>query len=196
MGLTIHYTLTATRKLDEKEVRQRVQQTARLAWRIGCEYVGKVLPSAASDPHAPACFDSRADNERRMFGGSRTRGWLVEILPGAGCETITLGLCQQYRLVTRDPKGRQKHWWPVYQPDGWMFNAFCKTYYVAEHGLEHFVQCHERIIHLLDLWCRADVSVRVHDEGGFWKNRDRKLLAAQIGDINLFRKVAQSRECS
>ncbi len=134
MGLTIHYTLTATRKLDEKEVRQRVQQTARLAWRIGCEYVGKVLPSAASDPHAPACFNSRADNERRMLGGSRTRGWLVEILPGAGCETITLGLCQQYRLVTRDPKGRQKHWWPVYQPDGWMFNAFCKTYYVAEHG--------------------------------------------------------------
>jgi hypothetical protein len=193
MGLTIHCTLTATRKLDEREVRQRVQQTARLARRIGCAHVGKVLPSAATDPDAPKFFDNVAGRERRMFGGARTRGWLVEVWPGEGCETVTLGLCQRYRLVTRDPKGRQKHWWPVYQPDGWMFDAFCKTCYAAEFGLEHFVQCHERVIRLLELWRGAGVRLRVHDEGGFWKTRSREALAGQIGDMEVFRKVAQRR---
>jgi hypothetical protein len=193
MGLTIHYTLTATQKLDEKEVRQRVRQTARLARRIGCPYVGKVLPAAASDPDAPEFFDSVAGRERRMFGGPRTRGWLVELLPGTGCESVTLGLCRRYRLVTRPPKRERGGWLPCYQPDGWRLDAWCKTYYAAEHGLKHFVQCHERVVRLLELWRGAGVRLQVHDECGFWKTRSREALAAQIGDHKLFLKVAQSR---
>ena len=195
MGLTIHYTLSATQRLDEKELRQRVQRTARYARQIGCAYVGKVLRSSEGDPNAPEFFDSVVGGERRLFGGPRTRGWLVEIWPGAGCETLTLGLCREYRLLKRPPKGkgRRQSFLPHYAPAGWRLDAWCKTYYAAEYGLDHFVQCHERVVRLLELWRRSGVRLQVDDEGGFWKARDRKALAAQIGNLETFCKMARSR---
>jgi len=193
MGLTISYTLSATRRLDEEEVRQRVQRTARYARKIGCAHVGKVLRASESDPDAPEFFDSVAGRERRMFGGPRTRGWLVEIWPGEGCETITLGLCRRFHLVTRPLKGRRGLFLPQFEPAGWQLDAFCKTYYAAVHGIEHFVQCHERVVRLLELWRGSGVRLRVHDEGGFWKTRDRAALAAQLGDHELFLEVARKR---
>jgi len=193
MGLTISYTLSATQRLDEKEVRQRVRRTARYARQIGCAYVGKVLRASDSDPDAPEFFYSFAGRERRLFRGPRTRGWLVEIWPGEGCETVTLGLCRRFRLVTRPPKGRRQAFLPHYEPSGWRLDAWCKTYYAAEHGCEHFVQCHERVVRLLDLWRGAGVRLRVHDEGGFWKTRSHAALAAQIGDHKTFLETARRR---
>ena len=160
--------------------------------KIGCPYVGKVLPSAENDPDAPEFFHTRLGNERRLLGGPRTRGWLVEIWPGNGCETLTLGLCRAYRL-SRRPKNKRVPWLPHYEPCGWRLDAFCKTYYAAEYGIEHFVQCHERVIHLLELWRGAGVRLRVHDDGGYWKTRSRESLAAQIGNPELFLKVARNR---
>ena len=192
MGLTIHYTLTARGTLRDETVHRLVQRTAQLAQKIGCAYVGRVLLGSEGDRDAPEFFDSAERRERRMFGGPGKWGWLVEVWPGEGCETAVFGLVRHRPRIPGEWVRTRKPRWN----SRWKLHAWCKTYYAAEHGLEHFVQCHERIIQLLDLWCRADVSVRVRDEGGFWKNRDRKLLAAQIGDINLFRKVAQSRECS
>jgi hypothetical protein len=74
-----------------------------------------------------------------------------------------------------------------------MLDAFCKTCYAAEHGLEHFVRCHERVVRLLDLWRGAGVRLRVDDEGGFWKARRREALAAQIGNHSEFVEVARRR---
>ena len=193
MGLTIYYTLSASQTLDEKHVRQRVQRTARLAGRIGCAHVGRVVRSSQSDPDAPDFFDSAAGRARRMFGGPRTAGWLVEIWPGEGCEPLTLGLCRKYELVQGPPKGRRRLFLPHYVPAGWWLAAWCKTGYAAEHGLEHFVQCHERVVQLLELWRGAGVRLRVQDEGGFWQTRDRHALAAQIGDLESFRKLARNR---
>lgn len=192
MGLTIHYTLIANGKLPEQAVRDRVRATARLARNIGCVHVGQVLPAAASDPAAPEFFDSHAGNARRMFGGPRTKGWLVEIWPGKGCETLTLGLCRTFRLARR-PKNRKILWLPHYEPYGWRLDAWCKTYYAAEHGIENFVQCHERVVRLLELWHGAGVRLRVHDESGFWQTRCREKLVSQIGDQELFLKAAHSR---
>lgn len=67
--------------------------------------------------------------------------------------------------------------------------VFCKTYYAAEHGREHFVRCHERVIQLLDLWREAGVLVEVHDESGYWINRSREALAAQIRDPQRVRQI-------
>ena len=55
------------------------------------------------------------------------------------------------------------------------------------------MQCHERVVQLLDLWRRAEVQVRVRDDGGFWKTRSREALAAQIGDHELFLQMARRR---
>ena len=192
MGLTIHYTLVGKDTLTDHDVRDRLRRTARLARKIGCARIGRVLRSTESDPDAPEFFDSRAGNERRLCGGPRTDGWLLEIWPGRGCETFVIGLCRRYRLA-RAPRNRRKPWLPHYQRAGWMLKAFCKTYYAAEHGREHFVQCHERVVRLLDLWRGAGVRLRVHDEGGFWKARSRRALAAQIGDRRQYLDVVRGR---
>ena len=192
MGLTIHYTLVGKNTLTDHDVRDRLRRTARLARRISCARIGRVLHSTESDPDAPEFFDSHVGNGRRLFGGPGTDGWLLEIWPGSGCETFVIGLCRRYRLA-RAPRSRRKARLPRYQRAGWMLAAFCKTYYAAEHSLNHFVQCHERVVRLLDLWRGAGVRLRVHDEGGFWRTRSREALAAQIGDHREFVEVARSR---
>lgn len=192
MGLTIHYTFTARSTLRDETVRRLVQSTARLALEIGCAHVGKVLPADEGDRDAPEFFDCHGRRERRMFGGPGKWGWLVEVWPGEGCETATFGM---YRHRPRIPGNPYRTRYPR-RNSRWEFHGFCKTYYAAERGLEHFVQCHKRVVQLLDLWGRAQVGVRVHDEGGFWKSRSREALAAQIGDLELFRTVAQKRVCS
>ena len=72
----------------------------------------------------------------------------------------------------------------------WKLNTFCKTEYAGEHGREHFVACHLRVIHLLDLWRKAGTRVEVHDEGGYWNTRDREALAAQIGHREQYLQAA------
>ena len=194
MGLSIHYSLTASLKLDEDEIRKRVQRTARIVRRIGCAYVGRVLRPDARDPDAPDFFYTAPGCEGPLFRGPRNkRGWLVALWPGKGCDTATFGLYQTYRFVTRLPKGRRRMFLPDYVPVGWRLEVFCKTHYAAEHGIEHFVQCHERGVRLLDLWRGSGVRLRVYDETGFWKTRDRKALAGQIGDHETFLWVARRR---
>ena len=189
MGLTIHYSLRARGTLKDETVHRIVQRTARLAKEIGCAHVGKVLPAWDEDRTAPEFFDSAGRTLRRMFGGPGKRGWLVEVWPGEGCEPAVFGLIRRRPRVPGDwEKTRNPRW-----NSRWELAAWCKTYYAAEHGLEHFVQCHERVVQLLELWRRADVKVRVHDEGGHWKTRSREALAAQIGDHELFLKVARNR---
>jgi hypothetical protein len=55
------------------------------------------------------------------------------------------------------------------------------------------VQCHERVVRLLELWRGSGVRLRVQEEGGFWQKRDRQALAAQLGDLESFRKLARNR---
>lgn len=192
MGLTIHYSFRARGTLRDETVHRIVQRTARLAKEIGCAHVGKVLLASDNDRTAPEFFDSADLSSHRMFGGRGATGWLVEVWPGEGCETATFGLVRHrprlpgefYR--TRRPRRNSR----------WELDAFCKTCYAAEHGLEHFVQCHDRVVQLLELWCRAEVQVRVHDEGGYWKTRSREALAAQIGDHEQFLKSGRQRLCT
>ena len=151
MGLTIHYSLTARGTLQDETVHRIVQRTARLAKELGCPQVGKVLPAWETDRTAPEFFDSADQSVQRMFGGRSATGWLVEVWPGEGWETATFGLIRHRPRIpgevyrTRRPRRNSR----------WELDAFCKTYYAAEHGLEHFVQCHDRVVQLLELWRRA-----------------------------------------
>ena len=193
MGLTIHYTLAVKRGTTFCWLKNLLRRTQRLARKNGCAYVGKVLHSTESDPDAPSFFDCAPGNERRLHGGGRgTHGWLLEIWPGEGCETAVFGILQHRRKLP--PKKGQAAWRTRYSKrSDWKLDAFCKTCYAAEHGLEHFVECHERVVRLLELWRGAGVRLWVHDEGAFWKTRSREILAAQIGDVESFRKMARNR---
>ena len=192
MGLTIHYSFRARGTLQDETVHRIVQRTARLAKEIGCPHVGKVLLASDDDRTAPEFFDSAGRTPRRMFGGPGKWGWLVEVWPGEGSEPAMFGLIRHRpRIPGEFSRTRRPRW-----NSRWELDAWCKTYYAAEHGLEHFVQCHERVVQLLDLWRRAEVQVRVRDDGGYWKTRSRAQLAAQIGDHELFLKSGLQRLCT
>ncbi len=178
MGLTINYTLTLKRGTTERWFKNLLRRTRRLALKIGCPHVGPVLYSTETDPAAPEFFKTAPREGRWMNGGSGTRGWLLEVWPGEGCETALLGTLR-HRLVLPRRKG-QPSWETRYSKrTKWKLHDFCKTCGAARHGAEYFIASHLRVIRLLDYWRKAGVKVEVHDETGYWKSRDREPLASE-----------------
>jgi hypothetical protein len=181
MGLTIHYTLSIKKGTTFGYLHDLLKGTARLARKIGCAHVGRVLHSTETDPTAPPFFETYPGNERRLDGGPGTHGWLVEVWPGEGCETATFGILGERREIP--PKQRKAVWPPRYQTR-LRLHSFCKTQYAGEHGWEHFLKCHLRVIHLLDYWRAMGAQVKVHDEGGYWKSRSEKKLRRELDDYD------------
>jgi hypothetical protein len=184
MGLTIHYTLSVKRGTTVRFVLNLLRATARCARKIGCAHVGKVLHSTETDADAPPFFDCAPGHERRLHGGGRgSNGWLLEVWPGEGCETVVFGILQHRRILA--PKPGQAKWKTRYSKrSDWKLDAFCKTQYAGAHGWEHFRACHLRVIQLLDLWREAGAQVEVHDEGGYWKSRSEKKLRQELEDCD------------
>jgi len=181
MGLTIHYTLSIKKGTTYGYLHDLLKSTARLARRIGCAHVGKVLHSTETDPTAPPFFETYPGNERRLAGGPGTHGWLVEVWPGEGCETATFGILRERREI---PPPQRKAVWPPRYQTRLRLQSFCKTQYAGEHGWEHFLECHLRVIHLLDYWREMGAQVKVHDEGGYWESRSEKKLRQELDDYN------------
>jgi hypothetical protein len=112
-----------------------------------------------------------------LFGAAMPlRGWLVNVWPGAGCESAKLGLCQYPRRILF--RGQSV---PTGFKGGWQFQSFCKTQYAGEHGWETFLKCHLLVVSLLDFWRGLGVRVKVNDEGGYWETRSVKKLRAELG---------------
>ena len=184
MGLTIHYSLSVKRGTTLRFLKNLLRRTQRLARKNGCARVGKVLHSTETDPDAPPFFDCAPGIERRLDGGgSGTHGWLLEIWPGAGCETAVFGILQHRRMLPR--KKGQPAWVTRYSKSSdWKLDAFCKTQYAGEHGWEHFRACHLRVIQLLDLWRETGARVEVHDEGGYWQTRSETRLRRELDEYD------------
>jgi hypothetical protein len=184
MGLTINYTLSVKRGTPFVFLKKLLRQTQRLARKIGCAHVGKVLHSSETDADAPPFFDCVPGRERRLHGGgSGSNGWLLEVWPGAGCETAVFGILQHRRILP--PKKGQPKWVTRYSKcSDWKLDAFCKTQYAGEHGWVHFRACHLRVIQLLDLWRGTNTQVEVHDEGGYWESRSEEKLRQELDDYD------------
>jgi hypothetical protein len=179
MGLTIHYTLSIKKGSTFGCLHDLLKGTARLARKIGCPHVGKVLHSTETDPTAPPFFETYPGCERRLAGGPGTHGWLVEVWPGEGCETAEFGVLRERGKI---PSHRRKAVWPPRYRTRWTLHSFCKTQYAGELGWEHFLKCHLRVIHLLDYWREMGAQVNVHDEGGYWKSRSEGKLRQELDD--------------
>jgi hypothetical protein len=176
MGLTIHYTLSLREEISAGVVHELVRRTGQFARKIGCAEVGGVL-RAGKNGHLASHF-FRVSEDFYSFAAAES-GWLIQILPGAGCEAVKLGLCQYPRqILLRDGfvstgfKG------------GWQLQGFCKTQYAGEHGPEHFLKCHRTVISLLDFWRNLGVSVTVNDEGDFWESRSIEKLRRRFDSYN------------
>ena len=171
MGLTIYYKLSVTKKLTVGVVRELAERTALFAKKIGCAAVSDVLRTNGNAKLA-TLFVQTGRPEDCCFGLiPSTHGLVVEVWPGEGCESATFGLCQYPRRIpfrmAMIPTGFE---------DGWLLQSSCKTQYAAEHGWEHFLLCHKRIISLLDFWRKLGVAVEVSDEGGYWETRSEHQL--------------------
>ncbi len=158
MGLTISYTLSARGKPAERLLAQMVECTAQFARKIGC-----------SEVHGPHFGGPTHWNMRKLPDGAWTgdqvsalEGWSVSVLPGDGCEPADFGLC-------RYPGIR-----------GYQLSSCCKTQYAARHGVDYFLNCHRRVISLLDLWRDFGVGVDVCDEGEYWQKRSVEQLRNRI----------------
>ena len=175
MGLTIHYKLTVTRNLSVAVVRELAERTARYAQKIGCAEASDIL-RADGDMECAPLFVSVGKPEDCCFGHvPPTRGWLVEVWPGKGCESATFGLCQYPRRIPFRAGSVATGF-----EGGWLLKGSCKTQYAGEHGWEHFLNCHRQIISLLDFWCDLGVSVETTDEGGYWETRSEEKLRAAL----------------
>lgn len=74
-------------------------------------------------------------------------------------------------------------------PLRWVGSAFTKTQYASipeNGGVTNFLRCHLLVIALLDAARSAGFDVDVHDEGGYWINRNIPALVAEIGSWNTF----------
>jgi hypothetical protein len=164
MGLTIHWTLSTQRELSDAVVKELAARTKGFAEKIGCE---KVLGPKRGGPGEIKL--------RKLPNGDTTgdlilaeSGWSVMVLPGAGPEPAEFGLC-------RYPGSPH-----------WKLTGACKTQYAAQHGSEHFLECHRRVIRLLDLWRDFGVDVKVLDEGEFWATRSVERLRERLGTYDRF----------
>ena len=174
MGLSIGYQIRARAVLSPEKARRLLGQWAR---EIRRAQLGRPGPITAVDP-ARSRFqywitqrlndtDSVGLNVPPRSGFSCT----VEI--GAGCEPLVLGLCRYPGRVTLGGRVRAV-------PGGWYLRGFCKTEYAALHGLDHFVDCHRRVIAILGAMPYGAVNVAIDDEGGFWPHRDERRLRTSI----------------
>jgi hypothetical protein len=159
MGLTISYTLSMPRKLDEDTVFQLAVRTAQFARKIGCAEVGD--PTAGGPDHWRLW--KLPDGATTGEPVSAIGGCSVRVLAGDGCEWADFGLCRYPRIP------------------GWKLTAFPKTQYAARHGVEHFLAYHRRLVSLLDLWRDFGVGVKVCDEGEYWQTRSLDRLRQRLG---------------
>jgi hypothetical protein len=179
MGLTIHYTLSVKQDLASGPIHDMALRTMDYARKIGCAKAGKLISVEENPDEAPLFMrvGKPADGSFRVV--LPWRGWLVNVWPGAGCETATLGLCQYPKWIERDGQSV-----PTKLDNGWRFHSFCKTQYAGEHGWEHFLKCHLMVVSLLDFWRGFGVRVKVNDEGGYWKTRSLGKLLAELQDYD------------
>ena len=159
MGLTIHWTLSAKHELSDDGVKELAARTAGFARKLGCQ---KVFGPRRGGPDEIK-LRKRPNGDTTGDFIPAEAGWSVLVLAGEGSEPAEFGLCRYPGC---------KHWKRA---------GFCKTQYAAQHGWEHFLACHRRVISLLDLWRDFGVDVKVVDEGEFWETRSLERLRERLG---------------
>jgi hypothetical protein len=126
-------------------VRELVRRTALYARKIGCAEISQVLRADGREDLAPLGIFLGEPPRNFYTWVAAEQGWLVQVLPGAGCETATFGVCQYPRRVPCSGD-----YAPTGYRGGWRFHCSCKTQYAGAQGWENSLQCHLQVISLLD----------------------------------------------
>jgi len=204
MGLTIHYNLKSTTR-SPKKARKLVAHLRGRALDLPSANVDDIVELSGEE----CDFDKRDQDDplrwlliqacqyvERPASGGRVRRYRVApthviafgTLPGEGCEQANWGLCRyptHIEVANPDLPWRTKRIRPGLP--GWRWSSFCKTQYSSNSqygGVENFLRCHLAVIRMLDHAQTLGILEEVCDEGEFWRNRDIRALAKQVGDWN------------
>ena len=162
MGLTIHYTIRTGRRLNLDGIRKLLAPLRAKAIALNFEEVGEWIEVG---PDYPAYHWPRG---AKKFSDllPPVEGWVFRATPGAGSESVRLGLCRFAGVP------------------GWKMEAFCKTQYASRHGWEHFLKCHRGVIELLWAAEALGIKVKVEDEGGLWEAGSHKVLRRNLAEYD------------
>lgn len=199
MGLSIHYELHATAARNLPEARDLVRELHRRAKESSFASVGDLVELSGheigdykfgpeTDPmlrwllvqadlyvkHADMCYGVRPYH-------------LVAFTtdPGEGSEVANFGLAiyPDEVEVEREEQGRKIEEIVPTGAIGWQWYSFCKTQYASNPrygGAENFLNCHKRVVGLLDQAQALGLVKQVVDEGGYWQHRDDQALTREV----------------
>jgi len=182
MGLTIHYSLKASKTDDKLALMLAAQQFA--AQQIKPKelsqvkhFTGKQIKQHQDDVNSDWRWSVIQSGEYIDIGDRSSipvypkEAYLFRMWPGEGCEEANFGLCS-YPATTEFNGQRIKT-----RLSGWRWSSFCKTTYANE-----FVKCHLMVVAMLDWFDDHGLIEHVSDEGDYWEDRDIQALAATHGD--------------
>ena len=179
MGLTFHFELRLPADTTEAELDDVLARLKRRAEELHFADISETFISAVDylpDPRRHFfnilvdCNASSMEFDERPFSGEpdTARGFIVD--PGKGCEWATFAFLRR-----------------TYEDDGsseWHWLGHCKTQYASQFGEQHFVDCHLRLVAMLDFAKTLGIDVTVYDEGDYWESRDRDRLVAELDKMN------------
>lgn len=179
MGLTFGYELRLPASHSDEDVNVVLQKLKSRAERLRFERVS---------PHYEGVVDFLPDDWREVFNvfvdvnarpvSKRERRYLGDVnsargflaMPGKGSEAASFGFM---RRTFKDDGSRE-----------WFWQGWCKTQYASVYGEQHFLDCHLRMVDMLDFAVQSGVDVTVWDEGRYWETRDRVVLLAELANMN------------
>jgi hypothetical protein len=194
MGLTIHYELRLAGGTTEEVALQMLERLRAHADTLGVRVVTPVFQFTGAELdgddmehgsvewllhlHSSGVRRGRDGTAEEIAEPSRlaAAGFVMSI--GEGSEPGSFGLVRP--LLTQRPTNveRTDEWLD------WLWLCFCKTQYASAVSDEHFLECHLRVINMLDEAKRIGFGVTVHDEGLYWETRSTQRLLSELQKMN------------
>jgi hypothetical protein len=179
MGLTFSYELRLPASTSEEDVNLVIQNLKRRAEQLRFEVISPTYEGVVDflPDDWRHVFNTFADvnarpvgQDERPYSGevNSARGFLA--MPGKGSEAASFGFMRR----TFDDDGSREWFW-----QGW-----CKTQYASVHGEQHFLDCHLRLVDMMEYARQSGVDVTIWDEGQYWETRDRSVLLAELEKMN------------
>lgn len=197
MGLTIHWHFQGPHtKTEAKAIIEKMRQRA---MDLPFESVGEIAQFKGKD----AQFGQDRDEPFRWLKiQARETVWIedgrfgwdcpakeiigFQILVAPGSESMEVFLATYPKTITvKDDWDRRKRL-RTNQHD-WSGGAFCKTQYASNPecgGVPNFLRAHLSVVRMLDYAKELGILAEVSDEGEFWKKRDVRALAEEVGSWN------------
>lgn len=188
--------LTRVVTLDASQIRHAVAERSRSPWRwaviqhahsVHYTYDHRGIPRKLAPGAQASCAIHARVQPLTLIGFS--------CQPGDGCEPINAFIGSYPASILAACRGDQHGYRSGSRrlmldvPLRWVGSAFTKTQYASipeNGGITNFLRSHLLVIALLDAARSAGFDVEVHDEGGYWINRNIPALVAEIGSWNTF----------